>query len=79
MGSDETDCIFVVIAIDRLVDAQTTTMDFHIENWDENFSHRNHHYHGNHSNGSVLQAMAVGSKLSARASDVETPQNSSLQ
>ena len=69
-----TDCIFMVIAYDRL-DAQTTTHGLsHLKLG----PHRNHNWYGNHSNSSVLQAIANGPKR-ARASDAETPRDSGFR
>ena len=51
---------------------------FHIENWNEIPPHRNNDYYGDHSNSSVLKAMADGPKLPARTFDAEAPQNSTI-
>ena len=71
--------MFVVIAIDRL-------MDGNYDSWTFTFKTRTKlstldftSAYGNNGNGSMLQAMADGPKLPTRASNVKTLQNSSLQ
>ena len=54
------------------MDAQTTTHGFSHKKLGRSYPHRNHDYYGNHSNSSVLQAMADRPKLPARTSDAKT-------